>query len=94
LFFGYALFSTRSVALFLALFFQPSSVFNNFSASFFGLLSFVFEVRSFVINNLSALFFKKGILLFFFGPQNRREETPIATKTFVHERCGFCLPQT
>jgi hypothetical protein len=65
-FLGCHLFSTTSVALFLALFFQPSSVFNNFSALFFGLFRFVFGARSCVINNFSALFFKKGILLFFF----------------------------
>jgi hypothetical protein len=62
LFFSRHLFSTTSVALFLALFFQPSSVFNNFSTLFFGLLRFVFGARSCVINNFSALFFKKGIL--------------------------------
>jgi hypothetical protein len=63
-FFGGHLFSIKSVALFLALFFQPSSIFNNFSALFFGLFRFVFGARSCVINNFSALLFKKGILFY------------------------------
>jgi hypothetical protein len=61
------LFSTISVALFLALFFPQVRVFNNFSALFFGLFRFVFGGRTCVINNFSALFFKKGIL-FCFSP--------------------------
>ncbi len=52
------LFSTTSVALFLALFFPQLRVFNNFSALFSGLFSFVFGGRSFVFSNFSALFFK------------------------------------
>jgi hypothetical protein len=65
LFFRCLLFSTTWPTLFLALFFQPSNVFNNFSALFFGLLRFVFWPRSFVISSFSALFLKKGILFIF-----------------------------
>jgi hypothetical protein len=39
-------------------FFPQLRVFNNFSASFFGLLRFVFWGQSFVINNFSGSFFK------------------------------------
>jgi len=64
-FFGRSLFSTRSVGLFLALFFPQLRIFNNFSALFFGLFRFVFGARSFFFSNFSALFFKKGILFYF-----------------------------
>jgi hypothetical protein len=48
------------------LFFPQDSVFNNFSALLSGLFRFVFGGRSFVFSDFSGLFFKKGILLFFF----------------------------
>jgi hypothetical protein len=66
LFFDDRLFSTTSVALFLALFFPQERIFNNFPALFLGLFRFVFEARSFIFCNISALFFKKGILFYFF----------------------------
>ncbi|MGA8182655.1 MAG: hypothetical protein WB819_03305 [Terriglobia bacterium] len=43
LFFRHRLFSTTSVALFLALFFPQERVFNNFSALFLALFRFVFQ---------------------------------------------------
>jgi hypothetical protein len=51
------------------LFFPQERIVNNFSALFFGLFSFVFQPRTFIFNNLSGLFLKKGILFYFFGPQ-------------------------
>jgi len=47
--------------------FPQLRIFNNFSASFSGSFRFVFEARSFVFNNLSGSFLKKGILFCFFS---------------------------
>ena len=55
LFFHDRVFSTTSVASFLALFFPQERVFNNFSALFFG--------QTFVINNISGSFFKNRVFL-------------------------------
>jgi len=65
--FCHLLFSTTSVALFLALFFPQLRVFNNFPALFSGLFRFVFSGQTFIFNNFSALFLKKGILFCFPG---------------------------
>jgi len=46
--------------------FQQLRVFNNFSASLFGSVRFVFQPSSFVFNNLSGSFLKKGILFCFY----------------------------
>jgi len=49
--------------------FSTGTLLKDFSASFFGSFRFVFGARSFVFNNLSGLFFKKGILFCFLGPK-------------------------
>jgi hypothetical protein len=79
LIFSLLLFSTTWPGLFLALFFQASNVFNNFSALFLGSFRFVFGARSCVFNKFSASFFKKGILFLFLSlvsHKNARRRPP------------------
>ena len=91
LIFSGALFSTRSVGSFFGSFFRPYNVFNNFSASFFGSVRFVFGTRPFIYNNFSGSFFKKGILFYFFS-QEPAKNAPFGTAVSASQRCGVCLP--